>query len=155
MPAASLAASQANEGPRRTISLVMSRRLVTGRSLWSGGIVARMVSVSNDRRAVHSHACYNQSTYGAYPMNCYTFQKHSESGSLATPDGTQGLCRSSAKADARLFMDNWLAVHRAVGADPRDASLLVWCGRYRDVTDQYPDFRVVLGPRGGLVWERV
>ena len=88
-------------------------------------------------------------------MPCYTFQKVSNSGSFAAPDGRQGLCRSSNKRDAGLFMGNWRASHRNVGADERDAELLVWCGRHRDVTDLYPDYRIVSGPRGGLVWEPV
>ena len=34
---------------------------------------------------------------------------------------------------------------------PGGAQLLVWIGHLEDITDIYPDFRLVFGPRGGIL----
>ena len=80
----------------------------------------------------------------------YTYQKLSESGSFAHPEGGD-VGRAETKAELRLVLEDWAYWHRRVGADERQAVLRVWIGVLHDVTDQYPDFDMVYGPRGGVV----
>lgn len=80
----------------------------------------------------------------------YTFQTVSESGSFAFPNGTD-VRHASSLRDLRWFLDSWMDEHDRVGSDSRDAHLMVWRGHLEDVTDQYPDFELRLGPRGGAI----
>ena len=82
----------------------------------------------------------------------YTIQTHAESGSWATPDGTQSLWLVTSKRDAAEHFQQWAAEVGRYG-DPACASALVWVGNHRDVTNLYPDWRLSLGPRGGVRWE--
>ena len=82
----------------------------------------------------------------------YTIQTHTESGNWAAPDGTQSLWLVTNKRDAAEHFQQWAAeVGRYV--DPACSSALVWVGNHCDVTDLYPDWRLSLGPRGGVRWE--
>lgn len=78
------------------------------------------------------------------------FQEASESGSfncsLTEPEWFEA--RNKDRVESHL--DGWGDDHDRVGADRRDASLLVFKGQKGD----YPDFVVKFGPRGGIVWER-
>jgi hypothetical protein len=37
---------------------------------------------------------------------------------------------------------------------PDQTEALLWFGSYKDVTDIYPDYRLYVGPRGGIKKER-
>jgi hypothetical protein len=80
----------------------------------------------------------------------YTLQLHADSRSWAPPDG-RSVRFAASRRDALEIVRDW---SDEVGRydDPRDASALVWVGRVRDVTDQYPDGEITVGPRGGLRW---
>jgi len=47
---------------------------------------------------------------------------------------------------------DWADDHSRYGSDERDATALVWRGHLDDVTDQYPDFQLIMGPRLGVQW---
>ena len=81
----------------------------------------------------------------------YTVQTHANSGSWATPDGTQSLRIVHSRREANDVLLDWADT---VGrySDERDAFAFVWKGELDDVTDQYPDFELVFGPRMGIVW---
>jgi hypothetical protein len=82
----------------------------------------------------------------------YTIQTHADSGNWACPDGTQSLWLVMSK---RAAAEHFLEWANTVGRydDPACASALVWAGNHNDTTDLYPDWRLSLGPRGGVRWE--
>ena len=80
----------------------------------------------------------------------YTFQTISECGSFAAPQGDDVHHASSLEV-LRSHLETWREEHDRVGSDCEAASLLVWKGDLDDVTDQYPDFEMRLGPRNGAV----
>lgn len=78
----------------------------------------------------------------------YTFQRLADSGNWAQPQPDD--VEHCASLDAlRWELNSWAdTVDRY---DERQAaSLMVWVGCLDDVTDQYPDFELKLGPRGGI-----
>jgi hypothetical protein len=81
-----------------------------------------------------------------------TVQTHSLSGSFASPDGKQSLRHVWSKRDAAECLIDWSDDHSRVGSEERDACALVWKGHLKDVTDQYPDYELSMGPRLGVVW---
>jgi hypothetical protein len=82
----------------------------------------------------------------------YTTQRHADSGNWAHPDGRQSLAPCANRSEVCDILRDWADEVGRLN-DERDAYLYVWRGRLSDVTDQYPDFRVSIGPRGGLHWE--
>jgi hypothetical protein len=82
-----------------------------------------------------------------------TIQTHSQSGSFAAPHGRQSLRHVWSKRDAADVLLDWADDHSRYGSDERDATALVWRGHLSDVTDQYPDFALTLGPRLGVHWD--
>jgi len=83
----------------------------------------------------------------------YTIQTVSNSGSFAIPYGDDCMVVVGRDSVARA-LEAWERAHRRVGSDDADASILVWKGALNDVTDQYPDYEVKRGPRGGVIWHR-
>jgi hypothetical protein len=78
----------------------------------------------------------------------YTYQRLADSGNWAHPEPTD--VRHASSLDwLRDSLEGWADT---VGRydDPQAASLMVWCGDLEDVTDQYPDFMLTVGPRGGI-----
>ena len=84
----------------------------------------------------------------------YTYQEVTESGSFASPEGTNVLyAKNRGTLEAALYF--WKRAHEQVGTDPGQASLLIWVGYLADVTDAYPDYEAKSGPRGGFRMNRV
>jgi hypothetical protein len=83
----------------------------------------------------------------------HTIQLISESGSFGQPDGTNVYFGSYELIKG--FFQDWVDLHESVGTDTGYARALVWKGRLQDVTDQYPDYELRLGPRGGIVRDAV
>jgi hypothetical protein len=81
-----------------------------------------------------------------------TVQTHSQSGSFACPNGRQSLRHVYSKSDAADVLIDWADQHPRIGSDEQDATALVWVGHLDDVTDQYPDWELTLGPRLGVRW---
>lgn len=81
----------------------------------------------------------------------WTLQMWSESGSFAMPDGTD-VRHATSKEDVDWLFTEWAEEHPQVGSDERDAKALVWKGHLPDVTDQWPDYELTLGPRHGICW---
>lgn len=79
----------------------------------------------------------------------YTYQAISTSGSFALPKPTD-VDYADSIADLRRSLELWVDDGANVGVDSADQSLVVWIGTFDDVTDQYPNFELWLGPRGGL-----
>ena len=77
----------------------------------------------------------------------WIFQECSESGSFANSDEA---FKTDSRAEVERFFKDWAKQHNRVGADPKDASLLV----FKRERGDYPDFIVKYGPRGGIIWER-
>lgn len=80
----------------------------------------------------------------------YTYQRSTESGSFAAPDGTD-VEYARNKKELHLALERWQDDHDRLGADCQQAELVVWKGTLDDVTDQYPDFVIKGGPRGGMI----
>lgn len=82
----------------------------------------------------------------------YTLQLLADSGNWAWPQPTD-VRHANSKREVDDRLHDWI---ETVGRydDERCASALVWCGHLNDVTDQYPDWQVTVGPRLGLRWER-
>lgn len=79
----------------------------------------------------------------------YTYQTLSDSGSFAAPAGDNvHHCRAIVQLKAAF--EDWARVHRRVGAPDDCAVVRVWIGNLVDVTDVYPDFDLMRGPRGGV-----
>ena len=87
-------------------------------------------------------------------MPRYTIQTVSSSGSFASPEG-HNVQHAWNRTDIKAALIDWEDEHWKVGAEPTDASLLVWVGEYYDVTDVYPDMEVHRGPKGGIVFNNV
>ena len=83
----------------------------------------------------------------------YTYQRLADSGNWAYPQGDD-VDHASSMDDLRSSLDSWADT---VGRydEPQCASLMVWRGDIDDVTDQYPDFELKVGPRGGIRRETV
>lgn len=80
----------------------------------------------------------------------YTVQKFSEASRWANPEGTDvSYCYN--KQDVADMFNDWGDTVDRYG-DRQEAYLRVWCGELSDVTDQYPDFELRFGPRGGIKW---
>jgi hypothetical protein len=81
----------------------------------------------------------------------YTVQLHADSGNWACPDATD-VHHVHSRDAVNGILEDW---SDTVGRmdDERCASALVWKGHLDDVTDAYPDFQLVLGPRMGIRWE--
>lgn len=82
----------------------------------------------------------------------YTFQKFTDSWSFANPTGDDVEFASSLK-EIRIIFDEWTEEVARYSEEP--AFLVVWLGEHEDVTGTYPDFRLVKGPRGGMIKEIV
>jgi hypothetical protein len=84
-------------------------------------------------------------------MAIYTFQYLVDSGSWAMPQSDE-VSYSSSLSELRNSLEDW---RETVGRmeDPSLCSLMVWKGKLEDVTDQYPDFILKSGPRGGIIKE--
>ena len=84
-------------------------------------------------------------------MAVYTFQCLVDSGSWAMPP-SDDVSYSSSLPGLRDSLEDW---RETVGRmdDPSLCFLMVWKGRLEDVTDQYPDFILKPGPRGGIIKE--
>jgi hypothetical protein len=83
----------------------------------------------------------------------YTYQLTSESGSFGAAEGTD-VSYATSKKDLIRALEDWCDQHEQVGSDASYASLTVWRGRLANVQDQYPDLRVIPGPRGGARFEQ-
>lgn len=81
----------------------------------------------------------------------YTCQTCTTSGSFGCALGTD-VFYAHTKKEAEAYFEKWRQTHVSVGASKEDARLTVWLGIFADVTDQYPDFQIVSGPRGGHKW---
>jgi hypothetical protein len=81
----------------------------------------------------------------------YTVQSFADSGNWADPQGNE-VRHYSNKREVNNDLGYWADVVEHHD-DRRAAFLMVWCGEFEDVTDQYPDFKVTIGPRGGINWE--
>lgn len=79
-----------------------------------------------------------------------TYQCVSESGSFGTPEGSD--VEHGTKGEAGTLLNYWEREHYHVGSNESNASMLAWVGTLDDVQDIYPDFQVVRGSRGGIVW---
>lgn len=81
----------------------------------------------------------------------YTLQLHADSGNWASPqaDDVRHACNRKGVAD---WLADWA---ETVGRydNARCASALVWRGHLDDVADQYPDYLLTIGPRGGIIWQ--
>jgi len=85
----------------------------------------------------------------------YTAQAFADNGTWAAPGGRESLHFFSNREEVNGGLDDWADI---VGRydDREDAYLMVWCSEHHsDVTDEYPDFKVSYGPRGGIRWESV
>ena len=82
----------------------------------------------------------------------YTYQTVSESHSFAAPEGTD-VEHASNLGDLRAALDEWRDEHGNVGTSEEYAQIIVWHGTLDDVTDEYPDFILRPGPRGGMIKE--
>ena len=82
----------------------------------------------------------------------YTYQTISESFSFWNPEGSD-VRHASNRNTIKWALDDFVARHEQVGADPSMAQVLVWKGHLNDVQDVYPDFIYRKGPRGGYIIE--
>jgi len=78
----------------------------------------------------------------------YTYQTWTDSWSFANPEGNDVRHASSIK-QLRAALQSWADTVQQYSDEP--VRLIVWISDYNDVTDLYPDFELVLGPRGGIV----
>jgi hypothetical protein len=80
----------------------------------------------------------------------YTIQLHADSGNWAYPQ-SDDVRHANSKQEAANFLTDWADT---VGRyyDERCATALVWRGHLDDVTDVYPDYELMLGPRLGVRW---
>lgn len=81
----------------------------------------------------------------------YTLQLHADSGNWACPEPTD-VRYAYSKREAAGLLEDWADTVGRLD-DERCASALVWRGHLEDVTDAYPDWQLVLGPRMGIRWE--
>jgi hypothetical protein len=81
----------------------------------------------------------------------YTFQLLADSGSWAMPE-PDSVSHATSLDQLRSELEDWADTVGRLD-DPSLASVMVWRGRLDTVQDQYPDFVLRLGPRGGIVWE--
>jgi len=79
----------------------------------------------------------------------HTIQLISESGSFGQPDGTDVYFGSY--QILKEYFGDWVQLHDRTGTGTEYARALVWKGKLEDVTDQYPDYVLTVGPRGGVV----
>jgi hypothetical protein len=84
-------------------------------------------------------------------MAIYTFQRLIDSGNWAPPQSDE-VSHSSSLPGLRNSLENWRETVERMD-DPSLCSLMVWKGKLEDVTDQYPDFILKAGPRGGIIKE--
>ena len=85
----------------------------------------------------------------------YTVQTFADNGNWAAPWGTDSLHHCVNRADVNNVLEDW-GDQVNFTDDRKEAYLMVWCREHlNDVTDQYPDFKVSYGPRGGIRWELV
>jgi hypothetical protein len=82
----------------------------------------------------------------------FTYQEVSQSGSFSPPSGTD-VHHAHSSDDVEAALEEWGYTHDKVGSRREDASLLVWNGELKDVTDFYPDFEVCYEMRPQLVWK--
>lgn len=78
----------------------------------------------------------------------YTYQRLADSGNWAQPQ-PDDVSHASSVADLHWALDTWADTVERYD-DRQAASLMVWVGDLDDVTDQYPDFVLAIGPRGGI-----
>lgn len=83
-----------------------------------------------------------------------TVQTHADSGNWANPDGTQDLSLVDSLSAAKDVLWDWAEEVDRYDS-PQDAYAYVWCGHHDDVTDLYPDWKLTVGPRGGIRREAV
>jgi hypothetical protein len=79
----------------------------------------------------------------------YTFQEHTDSGCFSSPSGEQ-VYHAKSKAELRTSLELW---RDEVSKYAGEAYLVVWKGRYKDITDIYPEFILKLGRKGGIIKE--
>jgi hypothetical protein len=84
-------------------------------------------------------------------MAIYTFQRLIDSGNWAAPQSND-VSYSSSLPGLRDSLEDWRETVERMD-DPSLCSLMVWKGRVEDVVDQYPDFILRSGPRGGIIKE--
>lgn len=78
----------------------------------------------------------------------YTYQKFSNG--FSTPDGSD-VGHASTMDELLWVAEGWKdVVERYHDLADADASIMVWKGVHKDVTDVYPDFELYYGPRGGV-----
>lgn len=77
----------------------------------------------------------------------YTVQLHIAG--YSAPSGRDVThCVSLAEIHRLLLTEHETALRYGAGYDPSEA--LIWRGEWEDVTDQPPDMRATIGPRGGV-----
>lgn len=81
----------------------------------------------------------------------YTYQEISESGNWAMPQPTD-VHHVRGKRELRNALERWADTNDRYNGR-RDAYLIVWNGAIDDVTDQYPDFVLRVGPRDGVIFD--
>lgn len=84
-------------------------------------------------------------------MHKYTVQFHIAG--YATPDGNDVMYADSIAA-IKHALQRWHGDAEQVGAGYEPSEALVWQGEIENVTDQYPDYQAIIGPRGGVQWTR-
>jgi hypothetical protein len=83
-----------------------------------------------------------------------TIQLYAESGNWATPTGEDCIKCESLKDALDNHFCHWVSEVSRFD-DEQCAKALVWFGHYDDVTDLYPDYEIVVGPRGGYQVRKV
>lgn len=79
----------------------------------------------------------------------YTYQTFSAG--YSDPEGTR-VRHAENLEELYIQAEAWKEeVERFYDLDSALPSVMVWKGRHKDVTDLYPDFELVYGPRGGVV----
>lgn len=72
----------------------------------------------------------------------------------SSPEGTDvEYCSTLAEVKRALSREHDTA--EAYGAGYEPSEVLVFKGKYKDVTDMYPDYQGITGPRGGVKLERI
>lgn len=82
----------------------------------------------------------------------YTVQCGTDSWSFAAPYGTDVQGANNVR-ELRDIFDSWRDEVRRFTDEA--VYLTVWKGHYNDITDIYPDFRLLEGKNGGMIKEEV
>ena len=82
-----------------------------------------------------------------------TYRAIIESGSWGAGESTD--VYYGTKGDAASLLDYCVCQNAAVGGSMEEVYLLAFSGRYEDIADMYPDYKVSFGPRSGVRWEQL